>query len=887
MRLTTIIPALLVSISIAFFAFPLIVSASAASNSYDRISSQCKTQSGSCTSGDVSLFNAATLACRNPSEIQCTAADRAFLQSIRANVESNSTGMRVESTSGTPAPASGKCTSWVTDFSFDACIGKPVLSWLASLFLMFGAFILRLVGMLFEALVQAVIVDFGGTLTAMKLGDAIATGWTIFRDFANILIIGMFVFIAISIILGIKEYGQKKLIANVLIVAMLLNFSLLFTRLVIDVSNYTAYQIYSAMAGTTSGTTNIAEGFLSSMGITSIWNDSGKVVDEMAKESNGGGTFKAFGFGLMGGVMLLTIALVLLYGCFIIAARGLLFVFLMLTAALAFATYLIPGMAQGEYGFSKWWKTLLNAAIFAPLLMIFLAISYVIVSKASSAASLVGGGSGPAPLGTIVADPRSLTVSGGWITILLFALGTGLLFISIRLSSKFAGSISGMGYVPGLFRNLAAAPIALTAGRVMAPLMQRTLGARALGKAGALQGAARAANFDAGLAASAADRYASQAARLARAGDTTGAFAASQSAAAQRQLALNKQTEAQKLIEKSAKAKVKADKTYNIMDTGMAKAINKAVGNAILSGESAKGAKGYASQVEDKAKHAAQLAEGVKPGDAERQRARDEAEKNANMKHAQEFQDLRTRRETAERDRQAAELRKQTAEEEQKTAKSRAEQDKQNAEYIASAAAAAQAKTEKERNERTHNDEIGRLNEQLRNATTPAERQELMQEMAAREKVRDVDLKDYDARIAKAEREHLERTQRIDKTLADAAQKLATASSEMATAGSNITAIDNARARLEQVVKNEVDTTTKNYTTAGNRAAEEVAAGIGRHEAGVGFQVNSDHVADAARSTFRKKQGNTQRLKDLLRDEDIAGGDNGGAGAAEGGTQTT
>ena len=124
---------------------------------------------------------------------------------------------------------------------------------IALVFVSLSSLILSIAALLFNWLVDHTIIQFGTTYTdAVK--KAVETAWTAFRDIANILIIGIFTFIAISIILGLKEYGQKKMIAHVLIIAVLINFSLLFTKMIIDGSNYTATQVYTAAGlGSTQG----------------------------------------------------------------------------------------------------------------------------------------------------------------------------------------------------------------------------------------------------------------------------------------------------------------------------------------------------------------------------------------------------------------------------------------------------------------------------------------------------------------------------------------------------------------------------------------------------------------------------------------------------------
>src|SRR3989338_4052446 len=93
--------------------------------------------------------------------------------------------------------ANGKCT--LPNWNFEACFWKPLMSSLGSWFLTIGGGLLRLAGALFDLLIWHVIIGFGSTLNG-GMKTAIDGGWTLFRDIANIAIIGMFVFIALGII---------------------------------------------------------------------------------------------------------------------------------------------------------------------------------------------------------------------------------------------------------------------------------------------------------------------------------------------------------------------------------------------------------------------------------------------------------------------------------------------------------------------------------------------------------------------------------------------------------------------------------------------------------------------------------------------------------------
>lgn len=406
-----------------------------------------------------------------------------IVASAQTTPPANTTAQTTATTGGAStqnnAPT-GCSISWSggVNLNFTACIWIPLMSWLGSWFLTIGAFALVGAGVLFDLLVQYVVIQFGTTLTAMGALGAITTGWDIFRDLSNIIIIGMFTFIAISIILGNKTYGEKKMIARVLIVAVLINFSLLFAKIVIDVGNYTSYQIYSAMAssqqfqgslqGLSGSQFDIAGAFLRPMGITSVWNTQG-LLQQFGQTANSG--VQAFAIGLVGGLLLLMLAFVLLYGCFLIAARAITLVILMVTASIAFASYLHPALSQSQFGWKGWWKSLLNASLFGPLLMIFLAFSLLIVNGANCVAQGSGSGgncsaaaSGSIPNGglggavfTALTNP-SQTVGGGsngWTVVMLYIFGIGLLYISFKLASSFASSAGGLNLGQDVWNKLA------------------------------------------------------------------------------------------------------------------------------------------------------------------------------------------------------------------------------------------------------------------------------------------------------------------------------------------------------------------------------------------------------------------------------------------------
>ena len=68
------------------------------------------------------------------------------------------------------------------------------------------------------------------------------------RDLANMFFIFILLYIAIATILEIAAYNAKALLARLIIVALLLNFSLFFTRVIIDASNIWGSAFYDRIS---------------------------------------------------------------------------------------------------------------------------------------------------------------------------------------------------------------------------------------------------------------------------------------------------------------------------------------------------------------------------------------------------------------------------------------------------------------------------------------------------------------------------------------------------------------------------------------------------------------------------------------------------------------
>ena len=90
----------------------------------------------------------------------------------------------------------------------------------------------------------AVNISLNGPIYALTF---VSTGWTTARDLANMAFLFILIYIAFIIMFQAETSGTMSLLAGVVVVALLVNFSFFFTRLVIDMGNILSIQFYNSI----------------------------------------------------------------------------------------------------------------------------------------------------------------------------------------------------------------------------------------------------------------------------------------------------------------------------------------------------------------------------------------------------------------------------------------------------------------------------------------------------------------------------------------------------------------------------------------------------------------------------------------------------------------
>jgi hypothetical protein len=309
-----------------------------------------------------------------------------------------------------------------------------------------------LVDKLLNIVIENTVLITGFSTLYKTLGPLVQQVWTLIRDLANIAIIGIFVFIAIAIILGLKEYGQKKLIANVLVVAILINFSFLFTRIIINMSNALSDNIYnqlilknlkaapSATSSNVPRPAGIGNQFLNDLKITEA-GGAGYVGNGMIKTYNSHRDLGAlFMHIFIAGFVALVAGLALLYIAFLLIVRFVTLVVLLTISAAAFASYLLPSTQDAMW--NKWWNALIKNSLSAPILFVFLWMALMFSDGTTKILITENAANKDANYSAISTTVNSATTGPALSLLLNYILVLGFLFAGVQLANSLTSSLS-------------------------------------------------------------------------------------------------------------------------------------------------------------------------------------------------------------------------------------------------------------------------------------------------------------------------------------------------------------------------------------------------------------------------------------------------------------
>lgn len=310
---------------------------------------------------------------------------------------------------------------------------STVMIWIMTLF----AWLVGVAAITLDNAVYYTVVTMGNFIQNLT---AVGITWRILRDIGNIMLIFGFLCVGITTILNVDWYGfTTKMLPMLLVSAIFLNFSLFLTEAIVDTGNLFATQFYTQINGSQlAGAKNFD--------IRSVLNDgiSNKIMAQVGLQQIYGDAIRngkvfvagnSWIIGFMGIILFMVTAFVMFSLAFVLIARFVILLFLIIVSPVGWAALAIPKLRNVS---DRWWSELAEQTITAPVLLLCLYIALAVITDAQF---LTGFG--------VVKDSGGFT---GWITgatgtsnltglaalILSFLVAMGLLLAVVVISKKLS-----------------------------------------------------------------------------------------------------------------------------------------------------------------------------------------------------------------------------------------------------------------------------------------------------------------------------------------------------------------------------------------------------------------------------------------------------------------
>ncbi len=208
--------------------------------------------------------------------------------------------------------------------------------------------------------------------------EFVERGWSVIRDIANITFIFSLLYVAIMHILQADSGKTKKFLKDIIIAALLINFSLFFTKIVIDAGNILARAFYNNIAVENDDNTDyktLSQGIASYVNPQSILTSKFfNPVLQQGRPPAPPSTSWIFFVLVLATIVNVVLALTFLSVFLLFAARVIGLWFMMIFSPLAFVSIAFPWGkgVLGRFSFSNWLKETVSLSFMAPVFLFFL-----------------------------------------------------------------------------------------------------------------------------------------------------------------------------------------------------------------------------------------------------------------------------------------------------------------------------------------------------------------------------------------------------------------------------------------------------------------------------------------------------------------------------------
>jgi len=291
---------------------------------------------------------------------------------------------------------------------------KILQDWALNTILSFFAFLMTLAGGLLDMVIWVTILNMRGFVTSVPSITLVAD---VFRDFMGMFFIFILIRSAFMMILGVgKEKGPdwKSLLTRIVVVMILINFSPLFTKLMIDASNLVAITFYRQIPGISlsdlgnsmavdvgqqdslgwKDKEGLSASLVGALKISSIYKAdiSPKAQQELQNMGVAEALLKKSAVSsiedsattislIMSSIVIIIVTVVLLTACAILIWRFFILLILLMTSPVMFIGMIAPEIDEFAEWQKKWWSALKSELFYAPAFMFMLWVALTIVTS--------------------------------------------------------------------------------------------------------------------------------------------------------------------------------------------------------------------------------------------------------------------------------------------------------------------------------------------------------------------------------------------------------------------------------------------------------------------------------------------------------------------------
>ena len=200
--------------------------------------------------------------------------------------------------------------------------------------------------------------------------QAVKDVWVMVRDLLNMTFILILLFAAFCTIFQVEKWNLKKVWLNILINALLVNFSFPIARFIIDISNVAFYYFVNnlfspATAGGTVSGSSIFSGFAAASALGGTLTPPGFATEPIAYQ-----------IAIIIVLFIMGMTLLIIAALFVVRLIAL--TMIVMFSPIGFVGYIFPG----THSFAdKWWKNLFSYSFFAPIMIFVMNISLRIMQS--------------------------------------------------------------------------------------------------------------------------------------------------------------------------------------------------------------------------------------------------------------------------------------------------------------------------------------------------------------------------------------------------------------------------------------------------------------------------------------------------------------------------